>query len=193
MKEGKGNRILLTIVAIATLLVAVVGATFAYFTAVLTGEENKTTVKVISGSIGIEMPESSIITVANTYPQAGVIATKDFSLKTTNDIPGSTVYYSASVVIDENTFTAGDLKYTFIKDASSSTNGNTLTEVTVQTEIPTSGAIALGTTGSFVGDTDGEVTHTYHFNIYFPDNGENQNESQEKIFGAHLEISEPAP
>lgn len=192
MKEGKGNRILLTIVAIATLLVAVVGATFAYFTAVLSGEESATTVKVISGSIGIE-GHSSIITVANTWPQAGVIGTKDFSLKTTNDIPGSTVYYSASVVIDENTFTAGDLKYTFIKDASSSTNGTTLTEVTVQTDIPTSGAIPLGTTGSFVGDTEGEVTHTYHFNIYFPDSGSSQDASQGKTLKAHVEIYEPAP
>ena len=76
MKEGKGNRILLTIVAIATLLVAVVGATFAYFTAVLSGQESATTVKVISGSIGTVIDGGSVITVANIYPQAAIITTK---------------------------------------------------------------------------------------------------------------------
>lgn len=196
MKEGKGNRILLTIVAIATLLVAVVGATFAYFTAVLSGEETGTTVKVISGSIGTVVDPGSVITVANIYPQEEVITTKSFSVKTTTSISGATVSYSAAIVIDENTFTAGHLKYTFTVDAGSSTNGTKLSAVAL-TSIPTSGSIALGT-GNFVGptlvgETVGEVTHTYHFNIYFPDSGGDQNASQGKSLKAHLEVTEPAP
>lgn len=191
MKEGKGNRILLTIVAIATLLVAVVGATFAYFTAVLSGQESATSVKVISGSIGTVIDGGSVITVANIYPQAAVITTKTFSVKMTNSVPGSTVYYSAAIVIDENTFTAGHLKYTFTVDAGSSTNGTKLSAVATQTSIPSSGSIALGT-GSFVGDTGGEVTHTYDFKIYFPDSGGDQNASQGKSLKAHLSVTEPA-
>ncbi|MDD4706149.1 MAG: hypothetical protein PHS24_02925 [Bacilli bacterium] len=192
MKEGKGNRILLTIVAIATLLVAVVGATFAYFTAVLSGQESATTVKVISGSIGTVIDGGSVITVANIYPQAAVITTKTFSVKHTNNVTdGATVYYNAAIVIDENTFTAGHLKYTFLKDASSSTNGTTITEVSTQTNIPTSGSIALGT-GSFVPPTGGEVIHKYNFNIYFPDSGGDQNTSQGKSLKAHLEVTEPS-
>ena len=51
MNEGKGNVVLLTIIAIATLLISVVGATFAYFTAVFWGDDIPE-LKIISGSIG---------------------------------------------------------------------------------------------------------------------------------------------
>ena len=43
MKEGNNNTVLLTVIGIATLLVAVVGATFAYFSAQLSGTENQST------------------------------------------------------------------------------------------------------------------------------------------------------
>ena len=53
MNEGKGNNVLLVIVAIATLLVAVIGATFAYFTAIVSGAEGTETMRINSGTIEI--------------------------------------------------------------------------------------------------------------------------------------------
>ena len=41
MNENKSNTLLLTVIGVATLLVAVVGASFAYFTAQLSGTETK--------------------------------------------------------------------------------------------------------------------------------------------------------
>lgn len=41
MSEGKNNTVMLTIIGIATLLIAVVGATFAYFSATLTGTDSE--------------------------------------------------------------------------------------------------------------------------------------------------------
>lgn len=188
MKEGKGNRILLTIVAIATLLVAVVGATFAYFTAVLTGEEDTTTVKIISGSIGTVYDGGSIVTEANIFPGPEIQATKTFTIKHTNNVvDGANVSYALAVVIDENTFTAGDLKYTFLKDPTSSLNGGFATDVVTQTSVPTTGSIDLGS-GYFDPPTGGEVAHKYNFYIYFPDSGVEQ--AQGKTFKAHITITE---
>ena len=48
----KGNTILLTVIAVATLLVAVVGATFAYFTASVSGNESAKSVIVNAATIG---------------------------------------------------------------------------------------------------------------------------------------------
>ncbi|MDD2409361.1 MAG: hypothetical protein PHD03_01415 [Bacilli bacterium] len=190
MNEGKGNRILLTIVAIATLLVAVVGATFAYFTAVLGGQESAATVKVISGSIGTVFEGGSTITVLDIFPRAEVWATKTFTIKHTNDVvDGANVAYNLAVVVDENTFTPGDLKYTFLKDVSSSTNGGFATDIATQTNIPSTGSINLGS-GYFDPPTGGEVTHKYNFNIYFPDSGVSQDESQGKSLKAHVTIIE---
>ena len=46
MKDNsKTNTLLLTVIGVATLLVAVIGATFAYFTAQVGGGESATTVK----------------------------------------------------------------------------------------------------------------------------------------------------
>ena len=48
----KGNTVLLTVIAVATLLVAVVGATFAYFTASVAGNDTASSVVVKTAQIG---------------------------------------------------------------------------------------------------------------------------------------------
>ncbi len=72
------NTILLTVIAIATLLVAVVGATFAYFTATITdnrdGTEDKGQTNISSGSVAETVVVSNVeenagkFTVADVYP-----------------------------------------------------------------------------------------------------------------------------
>lgn len=53
MGERKGTTVLLTVIGIATLLVALVGATFAYFTATVKDEnEGKTNVTVTAATLG---------------------------------------------------------------------------------------------------------------------------------------------
>lgn len=53
MKDNKGTTVLLTVIGIATLLVAVVGATFAYFTASVTDDnKGKTDVTVSAANLG---------------------------------------------------------------------------------------------------------------------------------------------
>ena len=49
---GKSSTILLTVIGIATLLVVVVGATFAYFAAQVTGNENVSSLNVTAAANG---------------------------------------------------------------------------------------------------------------------------------------------
>ena len=75
MNSGKGSIVLFTIIAVATLLVSVVGATFAYFGATMKGRESQKTISVSSGTLAIEYGTNSKINATNLQPGA-VVATK---------------------------------------------------------------------------------------------------------------------
>lgn len=192
MKERKGNTILLSIIAIATLLVAVVGTTFAYFTAVLSGAETTTQIRVSSGTLGTVFEGGAVISVSNIFPRVEKWHTKTFSIKYTSSAPNGTVLpYTLSWEIDSNTFTAGHLTYTFKKNASSTANGTFATNKDTQTIIPSSGSVALGS-GKLLAPTTGEAVHTYDIEIFFPNDVNNpQNLSQGKEFKSHIKIEQP--
>lgn len=185
MNEGKGNTVLLTIIGIATLLIAVIGATFAYFTAILTGAETNTTVTINSGTIGTVFEGGAAIVAENVRPREEPLGTKTFTVKG-NSAVGSSIFYTLGIVVETNTFSAGALKYSLAVDPSSSTNGTKAPEATLKS-IPNSGTENLGT-GIFAGPTDGEVAHVYNLSVFFPDTGVNQNEDMEKTLYAHISV-----
>lgn len=187
MNEGKGNTVLLTIIGIATLLVAVIGATFAYFTAVLSGEEQGTTMTINSGTIGTVFDGGAAINAYNIRPQEEPVGTKTFTVKG-NSEGSASIFYNVGLVVENNTFSAGALKYTLAVEPTSSSNGTKAPAVTVQTDIPKTGTESLGS-GIFAGPTDGEVAHIYTLSVFFPETGENQNEDQNKVLYAHLTVS----
>ena len=66
----KGNTVLLTIIAVATLLVAVVGATFAYFTASVQNDGNPQSVIVNTAKIGtITYKNGNNVTLKDALPE----------------------------------------------------------------------------------------------------------------------------
>jgi len=75
MEKGKNNAILLTVIGIATLLVTIVGATFAFFTARLTSG-NSTEVQTITaaGSGTLTFTGGNFIKVDNIYPRGARLA-----------------------------------------------------------------------------------------------------------------------
>lgn len=196
MREGKNNTVMLTIIGIATLLVAVVGATFAYFSAILTGNETTTTVTINSASVVSEFDGGAAITASNIYPKAEAWGEKAFTIKTTAST-GQNINYAVKLIIDANddplqSFTLGQLKYTLEVDADNTTagNGTTMAAVTDQTNLPvevgSSNEIGTGTlTGA---GTSTEIKHSYKLKIYFPDTGADQNEQQGRQFKAHLQV-----
>lgn len=186
MNEGKGNTVLLTIIGIATLLVAVIGATFAYFTAILSGQEIEPSFTINSGTVGTVFDGGAAIVANNIVPSNDPIDTKVFTIKG-NSASATTIYYDLGLVVSTNTFSEGALKYTLTIDPSSSSNGTKAPEVTVQTNIPNSGIANLGT-GTFVGPTEGELAHKYRLTLYFPETNVNQDIDQGKIFYGHVSV-----
>lgn len=171
MNGGKGSTILLTIIAVATLLVAVVGATFAYFGAMMNGSEAPTTIEVTSGTLAIEYEGNSIISGGNLNP-GDTLINKNFMV--TGVVTGSSnLNYESSLVIKNNTFADGALVYT-ITSTNESNNGSTMVATTEPVGIPNgTSTIVLGN-GSFAGPTTTGSSHKYVINITLSPNADPQ-------------------
>lgn len=202
MSEGKNNTVMLTIIGIATLLIAVVGATFAYFSATVTGSDEEYTVK--SATVGTEFVSGVQIAAAGIYPKEEAWGTKTFSIKTTST-KGVATKYKITLVIDDNDTTAdatisdgaGNVKR-FQANALSytltATEANAATEGTMPTATETKIAdpskdIVFGE-ATIYGNDKQEVTQTYTLSMFFKDTGEDQNANQGAQFKGHIAITE---
>lgn len=184
--ENKTNTLLLTVIGVATLLVAVIGATFAYFTANLNGDESSTTITVGAGTLSISYASGSgVLTAIGIVPQPEGVAsiTKDFTI-TGNNTTVSIMPYTIEIVVQSNEFSNNALSYT-LSSYKTGGNGTIIPEVLTEVGIATgAGTIELGT-GSFDGDVDGK-THDYTLKIYFKDTDSNQDFDKDKTFTAYV-------
>ena len=173
----KKNVVFLTVLAIATLLTAVVGTTFAYFTATVTTDATPTT--VTAATLGVTYTDGAQISATNIIP--GWTASKKISVK--ND---STIAVTYNILWSglTNSFVQGgaegsktdDFVYTLTKE---STNGAaTVTDVAVptvsETKLINGQSIAAG------------ETQTYTLTLTFKNTGIAQNENQTKSFTSTL-------
>lgn len=204
MSEGKNNTVMLTIIGIATLLIAVVGATFAYFSATLTGTNNEKEYTVRSATVGTEFNGGADITATGIYPKEEAWGTKTFSIKTTSTKGVSTKYRIALVIDDNDTtadttisdgaghikrFQANALSYTLTaSEANAATEGIMPTATETQIADP-SQDIVFGE-ATIYGNDAVEVTQTYTLSMFFKDTGTDQNANQGAQFKAHISISE---
>lgn len=208
----KKNTILLTVIAVATLLVAVVGATFAYFTATAstTGDQSSTgkinTAEV--GSVGINQVElgkstNSIYPGTKNYVGISLQATKQ---DTDADF---TLTYNVTGKVELTTAFAHDVTWKLYKvDAAESTPvtcdevtatpaatgtqySQTCTVGTSLTSAVAEGTIAAGETSDDVEytaqtiDTDGGTAY-YYLVVEYPNKSEDQNADQGKDITATL-------
>lgn len=204
MSEGKNNTVMLTIIGIATLLIAVVGATFAYFSAQLTGTDNEKEYTVRSATVGTEFNGGADITATGIYPKAEAWGTKTFSIKTTAT-KGVSTKYKITLVIDDNDttedatisdgaghvkrFQANALSYTLTAtEANAASKGTMPTANETQIADP-SKDIVFGDATIYGNDTQ-EVTQTYTLSMFFKDTGEDQNANQGAQFKGHIAITE---
>ena len=162
MNSGKGNMVLLTVMSIATLLVAVVGATFAYFGALIKGGDASPTFEITSGTLSTEYNGNSMIEAG--YVNTGeAIGSKEIAI--TGKVTGSNNYkYEVTLDVKDNTYLEGELFYT-ITSINESSNGQTIASTTEPIAIPTgTNTIAIGT-GVFAGPTTSGLKHNYTINI----------------------------
>lgn len=204
MSEGKNNTVMLTIIGIATLLIAVVGATFAYFSATLTGTNDEKEYTVRSATVGTQFNGGDQIAAAGIYPKEEAWGTKTFSIKTTST-KGVSTKYKITLVIDDNDttadatisdgaghvkrFQANALSYTLTAtEANAATKGTMPTATETQITDP-SKDIVFGE-ATIYGNDAVEVTQTYTLSMFFKDTGTDQNANQGAQFKAHISISE---
>lgn len=184
MNNGKGNMILLTVMSIATLLVAVVGATFAYFSAI-TGKGNTSpTIEVTSGTISTEFNSDS--NLVSGYVNVGeVIATREITV--TGVVTGSNnLNYEATLVVNNNAYLDGELVYT-ITSSNESNNGSIITSTTEPVAIPTGASTIVLGNGVFAGPTTAGLSHKYTITI----TRVNQvDQNTDKAFGAKLFVTQ---
>lgn len=204
MSEGKNNTVMLTIIGIATLLIAVVGATFAYFSAQLTGTDNEKEYTVRSATVGTEFNGGENITATGIYPKAEAWGTKTFSIKTTAT-KGVSTKYKITLVIDDNDttedatisdgaghvkrFQANALSYTLTATEANAASKGTMPTATETQIADPSKDIVFGDATIYGNDTQ-EVTQTYTLSMFFKDTGEDQNANQGAQFKGHIAITE---
>lgn len=191
--ENKTNTLLLTIIGVATLLVAVIGATFAYFTANVMGQESSTTINIGAGTLSIVYANGSgnltaegiIPKEADQYGDIAPAIEKTFTI-TGNNTTNSVMPYTISIVVQTNDFTDGALTWT-LSSENTGANGVVATAVSTMTAIASGNStITLGS-GYFTGAVSSKV-HTYQLNIYFPDTGVVQDIDKNKTFTGYVNI-----
>ena len=182
MDKKSKNTIILSIVALALVLITV---TYAYFSARITGIESASTISLTAGTMGIVYTEGNEeVAFLNIYPKNDPWVTKTFTL-TANNTTDLTMYYDLGLNVITNNFPDNYLTYDLT--LVSSTNGTPIATKTNQ-PINGTGKIKFGK-GSFTDATND--THNYELKIYFKDSGEDQNDAQEAVFNAKIYISEP--
>lgn len=219
MNENKSNTLLLTVIGVATLLVAVIGASFAYFTAQLSGVETDTTLTVQAGTLTISYEGGStlnpsenvnaidIVPVTNGEP----IITKKFTVTGSNTTT-TKMPYDVKINFTTNEFTEKGLLYS-LEHTEAINNGSGLPEKKItqslvtptdSTELAafqatldalfTTNGIPTGTSpfplgGGYFEGPVPSSVHSYTLKIYFPDNGKPQNELKDKEFKANIEVT----
>ena len=170
---GKSSTILLTVIGIATLLVVVTGATFAYFAARVIGTDDATSIQITASENGtqISLEGGEALELTNIYPRTEAWATKDITLKN-EGVAGTstTATYTFYMNVDTNSFEDGDLQFTFTEKGKTESTTKTKLGAT-GTKGETATSIATGT----VNISDDNVI-TYTLKVYFVDNpNKNQN------------------
>ena len=208
---GKNNTILLTVIAIATLLVVVTGATFAYFAAVVRGNENASSIIITAAENGTTITASGgePVTLQNIYPRGTTAgsewATKTLTLTSTANVgnTGTSVYTFKINVDESNYFRLHDsqgnviennnlndiknIKFTFtnvpVKDTTITSEEGTETATSVYEASQNGTVIGTGVVSNAVRNTV-----KYELKVFYDEASYNQNDGRdaERVFTFHV-------
>lgn len=209
MNEGKGQTIFLSVIGIATLLVAIIGATFAWFSVNVTGNNEASSIFVTTAVLGsITFTDGTEIRMENIRPETSPTETKTFTVANTgegsNDLT-SPINYKVTLDVVTNTLSAAANKSQgapivdgdyFVHSLASeaATTDNTSTALTgtctpahvsmAETAVPTADT-QLGGNGTICGT----ATHSYTYTIAFKEADADQNAAQGQSFVGRLQVA----
>lgn len=189
----KKNMVFLSVIAVATLLTAVVGTTFSFFTATADPDEENapTNSTVTTATLGVTYAQQGEVNLQNIVP--GELTGNEFIFSVTNSSQVSTAY---TLVWDVETVdfagqpSAKDLKYEILKcnddqickDTTSLQAATALPTETGEVEIPSAQAETV----------DALDTNYYKVIISFEDTGVAQNDMQGKNFAGLIKVGAAA-
>lgn len=212
MENNKQNTVLLIVIAVATLLVAVVGATFAYFTAASnTGSTD--TVEVGSGKMLISYSDgtSTLRSSTDFQPSAAILVNKTFTLTGTNTTKDTGLKMPYSIYLDYVNGFSDDQLHAWLKRTDSESDATANIKGTLSATVPghedyknyyefklATGTKAYDTvadnnsalllaTGDFNAETN-DLAITFNLLITFPDTGVNQDNEKGKTFTGKVVI-----
>lgn len=177
MENQRRQSTLLAVIGIATLLVAIVGATFAYFSITVSGNDTASSIVVTTENLGsVTFLDGTDITATRIYP--GWSATKNFVVENlTEDATGEISY---AIILDVSTNTINDPSFVYSLSGNSDHEGTTISVTNAQ--VPTAPETNNG------GILNGKDTHTYTFTIVFSETSSDQNAIQGKDFSGVLQV-----
>lgn len=178
IKENKHLRVVLIIIS-AIILGA--GVSFAFYAAIINGNETSTTLTLEAGTLSINYDGGDEIVAKGFLPGSDPFASKSFTLTGNND---SKLYmpYTISLVVDLNTFNTGSLKCK-ISGINNSNNGEI---AFTSSKIISGNIMELGK--GFFEPSATNALHTYRVDFYFPDDGTDQSDEMKSQFQAHIKI-----
>lgn len=180
---SKSKKTLISTILVAILVVAILGISYAYFTAGISGGESASTIQTTAGKMEIAFAGGNRIEVNNIYPRSTEWITKTFTLTGTNTTDLQ-MKYKLSLVVESNTFSSNALKIIL---SSNNTNSNGQVISNNITKFIPNGASTIELGNGYFELGEGKI-HTYVLKLYFPDTGSNQNADQQKQFSSHIAI-----
>lgn len=202
---GKNNTILLTVIAIATLLVVVTGATFAYFAAVVRGNENASSISITAASEGTKVSFSGgeTVNLTNIYPKGTAAGsewiTKNVTLSSSATNSTGTSKYTFTMSGAANGFDFTDeetkanvpdgtenIKFTFTRDTTPANSKGTVTSPTETPDPVTVVSKAGQIIGSGIVQNNVANTVTYVLKVYYDNATYNQNNGAQREFSFHI-------
>lgn len=180
------NTVFLTIIAIATLLVAVIGATFAYFSVIITGNDTATSTVIRTANIKITYTAGDSINLENVEP--GVNGDMTFTVANDGD---RALEYKVKWTNVTNTFPS-------TIDGVAGNNDEltyTVNAVSGADSIATLAATAAPTADGYINLNSGNpitiaagATHSYTIHMEFVETSSEQNYNQGRTFSAAVEV-----
>ena len=172
----KRQRLLLIIIAVLSLFFAVVGATFAYFTIVVRGNEEASSIFVKSIKLGqVVFEDGQGINLVDVYP--GEFVSKTFTIRTEGTDSDIKIRYSVYLVQTINEFATYNISE-FMHEITDSYKTNSSDEAVLGTlslsTVPSPASTAPILTGTLYGND----SHTYTYRIGLLEANSDQNKAQ---------------
>ena len=192
MENNRGQGIFLSVVGIATLLVAIIGATFAYFSISVSGNETASSIHVTTATLGNVTFDGTGagLSIENVYP--GWTTTKTFTIQAADADNSSAIQYLVNLDVATTGTTllnGADFVYTLATSdenaylGASGTTTQLSSTASAEQQMPAASAtIAHGT-------LDGNETVTYTLVITLKETNIPQDQYQGKVFDGVVQIT----